>query len=104
MHAKISKMKSNHPFVGSLSKSMLVKNSTLQIDEVVIKIWKESQQMIGVDKYSWSSKSLLKVGREVLIKYVFQSIPTYFMSLFTLHVSLCDEIERRRNSFWWGHS
>ena len=53
---------------------------------------------------SWSSKSLSKAGREVLIKSVLQSIPTYFMSLFTLPVSLCDEIERMMNCFWWGHS
>jgi hypothetical protein len=32
---------------------------------------------------SWSSKCLLKAGREVLIKFVLKSIhPTYFMSLF----------------------
>jgi hypothetical protein len=53
---------------------------------------------------SWSSKCLSKVGREVLIKSVLQSIPTYFMSLFTLLSSLCDEIEKMMNSFWWGHS
>ena len=53
---------------------------------------------------SWSSKCLSKAGREVLIKYVLQSIPTYFLSLFTLPSSLCDEIEKMMNSFWWGHS
>jgi len=53
---------------------------------------------------SWSSKSFSKAGREVLIKYVFQSIPTYFMSLFTLPVSLYDEIEIMMNFFWWCHS
>lgn len=40
----------------------------------------------------------------MLIKFVLQSIPTYFMSLFTLPSSLCDEIEKMINSFWWGHS
>jgi hypothetical protein len=53
---------------------------------------------------SWSSKCLSKVGREVLIKSVLQSIPTYFMSIFTLPSSLCDEIEKMLNAFWWGHS
>jgi len=37
---------------------------------------------------SWSSKSLSKADREVLIKFVPQSIPTYFISLFTLPLSL----------------
>jgi len=40
----------------------------------------------------------------VLIKSVHQSIPTYFMILFTLPSSMCDEIEKMMNSFWWGHS
>jgi hypothetical protein len=53
---------------------------------------------------SWSSKSMSKAGREVLIKSVLQSIPTYFMSIFTIPSSLCDEIEKMMNSFWWGHS
>jgi hypothetical protein len=53
---------------------------------------------------SWSSKCLSKAGREVLIKSVLQSIPTYFMSLFTLPSSLCDEIEKMMNSFWWDHN
>ncbi|PNX82165.1 ribonuclease H, partial [Trifolium pratense] len=52
---------------------------------------------------SWSSKSPPKAGREVLIKSVLQSIPT-FMSIFTISSSLCDEIEKMMNSFWWGHS
>ncbi|GAU30093.1 hypothetical protein TSUD_38890 [Trifolium subterraneum] len=53
---------------------------------------------------SWSSKSLSKAGRKVLIKSVLQSIPTYFMSIFTIPSSLCDEIEKMMNSFWWGQS
>jgi hypothetical protein len=26
------------------------------------------------------------------------------MSIFTMPSSLCDEIEKMMNSFWWGHS
>jgi ribonuclease HI len=53
---------------------------------------------------AWNSKCLSKAGREVLIKSVLQSIPTYFMSIFTLPSSLIDEIEKMLNAFWWGHS
>jgi hypothetical protein len=60
------------------------------------RVWKKTNY--------WSSKSILKAGREVLIKSVLQSIPTYFMSLFTILSSLCDEIEKMMNSFWWEHS
>ncbi|XP_024630838.1 uncharacterized protein [Medicago truncatula] len=51
---------------------------------------------------SWSSKCLSKAGREVMIKYVLQAIPSYVMSIFRLSNTLLDEIEMM-NSFWWGH-
>jgi len=53
---------------------------------------------------SWSSRCLLHAGREVLIKYVLQSIPSYVMSVFLLSGSLINEIEKMLNSFWWGHN
>jgi hypothetical protein len=58
------------------------------------RVWKRIQQ--------WSGKHLSKAGREVLIKSVAQSIPTYCMSTFLLPTTLGDEIQRMLNSFWWG--
>ncbi|MCH80906.1 replication protein A 70 kDa dna-binding subunit, partial [Trifolium medium] len=52
---------------------------------------------------SWSSKCLSKAGREVMIKSVLQSIPSYVMSIFLIPSSLIDAIEKMMNSFWWGH-
>jgi len=52
---------------------------------------------------SWSSKCLSKAGREIMIKYVLQTIPLYVMSIFRLPNSLLDEIEKMMNAFWWGH-
>ncbi|XP_024634347.2 uncharacterized protein [Medicago truncatula] len=52
---------------------------------------------------SWSSKCLSKAGREVMIKSVLQSIPSYIMSIFRLPNQLLDEIEKMMNTFWWGH-
>lgn len=49
---------------------------------------------------SWGGKVLSKAGREVLIKSVVQSIPSYCMSIYLLPPSLCDEIEKMMNSFW----
>jgi len=42
---------------------------------------------------SWSSKCLSKDGREVVIKSVLQSIPSYIMSIFLLPNKLVDAIE-----------
>jgi len=52
---------------------------------------------------SWSSKCLSKVEREVMIKSVLQSIPSYVMSIYLLPNKLVDAIEIMINAFWWGH-
>jgi hypothetical protein len=52
---------------------------------------------------SWSSKCLSKAGREVMIKSVLQSIPTYMMSIFLLPKTLIADIGKMLNAFWWGH-
>lgn len=51
---------------------------------------------------SWSGKALSSASREVRVKSVLQAFPNYCMSVFVLLSSLCDEIERMMNSFWWG--
>ena len=40
----------------------------------------------------WNEKFLSKAGREVLIKAVAQSIPTFTMSCFKLSVDFCEEV------------
>lgn len=53
---------------------------------------------------SWKHKLLSAGGKEVLIKSVVQSIPTYAMSCFRLPKEVCRNIERACARFWWGHS
>lgn len=48
----------------------------------------------------WEGKFLSQAGREVLIKSVIQSIPTYVMSCFKLPITLCHEIESLIRKFW----
>lgn len=50
----------------------------------------------------WSSKCLSKAGKAVLLRNVAQAVSTYAMSCFMLPKSLCKELGRMMNSFWWG--
>ena len=48
------------------------------------RVWKKLQ--------GWKSKLLLRAEKEVLIKAVAQSIPTYTMGVFQLPLKLCNEL------------
>lgn len=50
----------------------------------------------------WKEKTLSKAGKEILLKAVIQSIPTYTMSCFLLPMELCRNIERLMARFFWG--
>ena len=50
----------------------------------------------------WNSKLLSRARKEVLIKVVAQSIPTYTMRVFLLLTKLCDELNALCVKFWWG--
>ncbi|GKV06524.1 hypothetical protein SLEP1_g18408 [Rubroshorea leprosula] len=50
----------------------------------------------------WRAQPLSRAGREVLIKSVLQALPTYVMGLFKLPKTLCTDLERIMNSYWWG--
>lgn len=50
----------------------------------------------------WKKKLLSQGGREILIKSVALSIPTYVMSCFKFPGKLCSKIESLMPKFWWG--
>ena len=58
------------------------------------RVWRKLQ--------GWKGKLLSKAGKEVLIKAVAQSIPTYTMGVFQLPGKLCDELDAMCARFWWG--
>ena len=51
----------------------------------------------------WKEKLLSQSGREILIKAVAQSIPTYAMSCFKLPIGLCNDLKQLMRDFWWGY-
>ena len=57
------------------------------------KVWKKLQ--------GWKGMLLSRAGKEILIKAVAQSIPTYTMSVFQIPFKLCIELEALCARFWW---
>lgn len=50
----------------------------------------------------WQAATLSKGGKEVMLKAVATTIPTYTMSLARFPDYLCDDLERIMNRYWWG--
>ncbi|KAM6577669.1 hypothetical protein CsatB_029506 [Cannabis sativa] len=57
------------------------------------RVWKRVQ--------NWDGKLLSYAGKEVLIKMVAQSFPTYVMSVFLLPFDVSKDLERIMSKFWW---
>lgn len=72
-------------------------------------VGKSKQKIFGVIREriwkrinGWGEKILSQAGKEVLIKAVLQSIPTYIMSGFSLPGYLINSVEEAIRRFWWG--
>lgn len=50
----------------------------------------------------WRSKPISRAGKTVLIKNVAQSILNYCMSCFLMPKTLCQDLEKMFNSYWWN--
>lgn len=50
----------------------------------------------------WDGKYISRAGKEVLIKSVAQTMPSYAMSVFLLPLEITKDIERVLAKFWWG--
>lgn len=72
-------------------------------------VGKSKQKIFGVIREriwkrinGWGEKTLSQAGKEVLIKAVLQSIPTYIMPCFSLPGYLINSAEEAIRRFWWG--
>ncbi|KAM6548720.1 hypothetical protein CsatB_020396 [Cannabis sativa] len=53
---------------------------------------------------SWDGKLLSRADKEILLKTLVQSLPTYAMSVFLLLLGTCNEIEKLMALLWWKSS
>lgn len=61
------------------------------------------REKVGCMVQSWKSRFFSIGGREVLIKSILQAILIYAMSCFRIATSVCLEIEKLCQKFWWGN-
>jgi hypothetical protein len=50
----------------------------------------------------WLEKYLSSGAKEILVKSVLQSLPTYAMAVFKFSAGLYDELKQMIRNFWWG--
>ena len=74
--------------------TLIGRTKYLSFSNLKDRVWKKLQGGKG--------KMLSRAGKEVLIKAVAQSIPTYSMGVFQLPKKLCDELDSMCANFWWG--
>ena len=67
-------------------------------------IWNSIFEKIERKLAGWKKMYLSKGGRLMLLKSTLSSLPTYFLSLFTIPTHVANKIERLQRDFLWGDS
>ena len=67
-------------------------------------IWNPIIEKMGKKFSSWKGLYLLKWGRLTSLKSTLSSLPTFFLSLFTIPLVVADRLERIQRNFLWGNS
>jgi hypothetical protein len=65
-------------------------------------IWDGIVEKMECRLASWKRMYLFKRGRVTLIKSTLSNLPTYFLSLFPIHASVANRIEKLQWDFLWG--
>ena len=74
--------------------SVTGRSKTVIFDSLMDRIWKKLQ--------GWKEKLLSRAGKEVLLKSVIQTIPSYLMGVYKLPCSIIQKIHSAMARFWWG--
>ena len=67
-------------------------------------VWNPILEKIERKFASWKKMYLSKGGRLTLLKSTLSSLPTYYLSLFTISTHVANKIERLQRDFLWGDS
>ena len=67
-------------------------------------IWNPILEKIERKLAGWKKMYLSKGGRLTLLKSTLSSLPTYYLSLFTISTHVANKIERLQRDFLWGDS
>ena len=67
-------------------------------------IWNPILEMMEKKLSSWKRLYLSKGGRLTLLKSTLSSLPTYYLSLFTIPKAVATRLERIQRNFLWGSS
>lgn len=51
---------------------------------------------------AWNTHMISKAGKVTLIKTTAQSISSFWMNLLLIPGKVCDAIEKKMNTYWWG--
>ena len=65
-------------------------------------IWNPILKKIKWKLAGWKKLYLSKGGRVTLLKSTLSSLPTYYLSLFTIPSHVANEIEKMQRDFRWG--
>ena len=67
-------------------------------------IWNPILEKIEKKLFGWKRLYLFKGGRFMLLKSTLSSLPTYFLSLFTIPKAVATRLESIQRNFLWGSS
>lgn len=74
-----------------------------------IKDWEKEKQFLQWNQVEDQQQNiklavqvLLMWGQKIPIKVAAQAVPAYTMSVFTIPMGICNDIQRTIANFWWG--
>ncbi|KAK6115460.1 hypothetical protein DH2020_007729 [Rehmannia glutinosa] len=74
------------------------------IDKSEKEVFASIKDKIWAKLQGWKERHLSQAGKEILIKSIIQSIPTFAMSCFKLPDIILDDIQKMATNYWWGSS